>query len=164
MYETYQEEDVDKPYPEKTAAPRNITNNGPPNNGVPRQTGTEDVARRPAVPDTASEKGEPKVQKILCHEGVQDSIDVPDVKVVPNVQDVPDVQDVPNVQDSIDVPDVKVVPNVQDVPDVQEPPPTTFSTPTVLKTNRPTHGRQVQDQEDRHACHHLGREGGRGHN
>ena len=68
---------------------------------MPRQTGTEDVARRPAVPDAASEKGEPNVQKILCHEGVQDSIDVPDMKVVPDVQDVPDV---PNMQDSIDVP------------------------------------------------------------
>jgi hypothetical protein len=65
MYETYQEEDVDKTYPGKTAAPR--------------QTGTEDIARRPAVPDAASEKGEPDVQKILCHKGVQNSIDVPDV-------------------------------------------------------------------------------------
>ena len=73
MYETYHEEDVDKPYPEKTAAPRNITNNGPPNNGVPRQTGTEDVARRPAVPDAASVKGEPNMQdRTYTH-----SIDVP---------------------------------------------------------------------------------------
>jgi hypothetical protein len=55
--QAYQEEDVDKTYPENTAAPRNITNDGPLNNGVPRQTGTEDVARRPAVPDDASEKG-----------------------------------------------------------------------------------------------------------
>ena len=32
-YETYQEGDVNKTYPEKTAAPSNITNDGPPNNG-----------------------------------------------------------------------------------------------------------------------------------
>jgi hypothetical protein len=110
MYETYHKKDVDKAYPEKAATPRNITNDGQPNNGMPRQTGAEDVARRPAVPDAASEKGEPKVQKILC----QDSINVPDVKVVP------DVQDMPNVQDSIDVPNVKVVPDVQNVPYVQD--------------------------------------------
>ena len=77
MYETYHKEDEDKAHPEKTAAPRNITNDGPQNNGLPSQMRTEDVARRPAVPDAASVKGEPDVQEILCHEGVQDSIDVP---------------------------------------------------------------------------------------
>jgi hypothetical protein len=59
MYETYQEEDEDEAYPEKIAAPRTITNDGPQNNGVPSKTETEEVARRSAVPDAASMKGEP---------------------------------------------------------------------------------------------------------
>jgi hypothetical protein len=58
------------------------------------------LPRKPTVPNAASEKGEPNTQKTLCHEGVQTSIDVPDVK------------DVPNVQDSVDVPNVKAVPDV----------------------------------------------------
>jgi hypothetical protein len=113
MYETYQEEDVNKTYPEKTTAPINITNDDPLHNGVPRQTGTEDVARKPAGPDAVSEKGELDVP----------NVDVPDVQDVPNV-DVPDVQDVPNVDvpDVQDVPDMNVVPNVQNVPDVQDVP------------------------------------------
>jgi hypothetical protein len=112
MNETYQEVDVNKPFPEKTKIPRLITIDSPLNNCMQRQTGFGDVAKKPAAPNAASEKGEPNTQKTLCHEGVQDCIDVPDVKVVPNVQDVANVQDVPNVQDSIDVPDVKAIPNV----------------------------------------------------
>jgi hypothetical protein len=42
MYETYQEETIDKTCIEKTAVPRNITNNGPPYNDVLSQTGTVD--------------------------------------------------------------------------------------------------------------------------
>ena len=58
MYKTSdQEEDVNKPYPEK-----------------------------PAAPNAASEKGEPNTQKTLCHEGVQDDAIVPGVQDVPNVQ------------------------------------------------------------------------------
>ena len=61
---------------------RTVTNDDPQNNGVPSQTGTKDVARRPAVPTAASEKGEPNVQEIPCQEDVKDrtythSIDVP---------------------------------------------------------------------------------------
>jgi hypothetical protein len=51
-------------------------------NGMLSQTGTVDVARRPAVPDAASKKGEPNVQEILCQEDMKDKtymhiIDVP---------------------------------------------------------------------------------------
>ena len=82
MYKTYQEEDEDEAYPEKAAAPRTINNDDPQNNVVPNQTGTEDGARRPAVPYAASVKGEPNVQEIPCQEDVKDrtymhSIDVP---------------------------------------------------------------------------------------
>jgi hypothetical protein len=72
----------------------------------------------PAAPNAASEKGEPDVQNSInvpdlkVVPNMQTSIDVPDVKVVPNVQDVP------NMQESIEVPDVKAVPGVQDVPAV----------------------------------------------
>ena len=51
------------------------------------------------------------MKKILCHEGVQDSIDVPDAKGVPDVKDVPGAAALkkgePNVREilcSIDVP------------------------------------------------------------
>jgi hypothetical protein len=82
MYKTYQEEDDDEAYPEKSAAPRTITNDGSQNNGVPSQTGTKDIARRPAVPDVAPEKGEPNMQEIPCQVNVKDKtythiIDVP---------------------------------------------------------------------------------------
>jgi hypothetical protein len=82
MYKTHQEEDEEEAYPEKPAAPRTITNEDPQDNGVPSQTGTKDAAGRPAVPDTASVKGEPNVQENLCQEDMQDrtythSIDVP---------------------------------------------------------------------------------------
>ena len=46
---------------------------------MPRQTVTEDVTMRPAVPNAASEKVEPDAQKIPCRESVHDSIQVPDV-------------------------------------------------------------------------------------
>jgi hypothetical protein len=84
MYETSnQEEDVDKPYPEKTAALRNITIDSPLNSCVQRQTGFGDVAKKPVATNAASDKGEPNTQKTLCHNGMQD------------VQDAPDMQDVP---------------------------------------------------------------------
>ena len=40
--------------------------------GVPRQTGTVAIARRPSVPNTASEKEEPNVQETLCQEDMRD--------------------------------------------------------------------------------------------
>jgi hypothetical protein len=69
-YETYQEEAINKTCLEKTAVPRNITNGGPPNNNVISQTEKVDAARRPAMPDAASEKGKLDVQETLCHEGM----------------------------------------------------------------------------------------------
>ena len=89
MYEAYQEEDVNKTYPKKTAGRGNTTNDGPPNNGVPRDTGTEDVAKRAAVPKAASEKGEHYVKNKIDVHNVKDSIDVPNLKDVPDVPDVP---------------------------------------------------------------------------
>ena len=52
-YKTYQEEDEDEAYAEKTAVPRTVTNDDPQNNGVQNQKGTKDVARRPTVPTAA---------------------------------------------------------------------------------------------------------------
>jgi hypothetical protein len=82
MYKTYQEDDEDEAYTEKPAVPRNVPNDDPQNNGVLSHTGTKDVARRPAKPTAASEKGEPNVQETPCKEDVKDrtythSIDVP---------------------------------------------------------------------------------------
>ena len=62
--------------------PRAVTNNDPKNNGVPSQTGAKDVAKRPAVPTAASEKGEPNVHEIPYQVDVKDktytyNIDVP---------------------------------------------------------------------------------------
>jgi hypothetical protein len=65
---------------------------------VSSQTGIKDVARRPAVPTAASEKGEPNVQEILCQEDVKD----------------------------------RTYTHIIDVPGA------VISTPTVLKTDRPT--------------------------
>jgi hypothetical protein len=72
MYETYRGEDIDKTCLVKTAMPRNITNDGPPNNNKLSQTGTVDAAKGPSVPDTASEKGEHDVKETSCHKGVPD--------------------------------------------------------------------------------------------
>jgi hypothetical protein len=81
-YKTYQEEVEDEAYMEKVAVPGTVTNDDPQNNGVPSQTGAKDVAKRPAMPTAALEKGEPNVQEIPCQEDVKDrtytySIDVP---------------------------------------------------------------------------------------
>ena len=64
MYENYKEENVDKNYPEKTAEGGHTTNDGPPNKGVPRETGTTDIARRSTVSKAASEMGEPDVKVV----------------------------------------------------------------------------------------------------
>jgi hypothetical protein len=53
---TYQEEVEDEAYAEKVVVPGTVTNDDPPNNGVPSQTGAKDVAKRPAMPTAASEK------------------------------------------------------------------------------------------------------------
>jgi hypothetical protein len=64
MYEKYKEEDVDKNYPEMTAEREHTTNDGPLNKGVPRETGTTDIARRSTVSKAASEMGEPDVEVV----------------------------------------------------------------------------------------------------
>jgi hypothetical protein len=77
MYETHQEEAIDRSCLEKTAVPRNITNGGPPNDDVLSRTGTVDAARGTAEPDAASEEGKHDVQETLYHEGVPNVADVP---------------------------------------------------------------------------------------
>jgi hypothetical protein len=63
---------MDKTCLVKTAVPRNITDDGPLNNGMLSRMGTVDVDRRPAVPNATSEKGEPDVQKTSLHGEVPD--------------------------------------------------------------------------------------------
>ena len=82
MYKTYKEEDEDKAYPEKTAAPRNITNDGPQNSMQAKPDGDRGRCHEARCARCRLSEEGAHMQEILCQEGMQDrtythSIDVP---------------------------------------------------------------------------------------
>jgi hypothetical protein len=161
-------------------------------NGVPRQTGTVDIARRPAVPNATSKKGKPNVQGTLCQDDVPGAVANQNFNTntssdldgrtetadktemiavykiyngVPSQTGSEDIARRPAVPNAASV---KGEPNVKDVPDAQDSIDVPGTTANYnFNTKSPEDGqtnRMADKSETKKIAMPAIREGGRGHN